>query len=195
MADHTVIGAVSATITSTLTNALSVLGPPPPPIALVHDLQGNVPTDPPTLTVFLYEIIEDASAKNRSTVRQSAPPDVLVSKPPMALILKYLITPWSNDRMTDQAMLARALQAFYDNGIIGGPQLRGGLAGSTDTLKISLSPLQLEDRTRVWHAIQKPYRLSLSYEARVVNLDSEIDRAAVPVSQRVLQPAAPENGA
>jgi len=49
-----------------------------------------------------------------------------------------------------------------------------------------MSPLSLEERTRVWHAVQKPYRLSVSYEVRVVNLDSEIDASFKPVGRRTL---------
>ena len=43
------------------------------------------------------------------------------------------------------------------------------------------APLTLEELTRVWHAVQKPYRLSVSYDVRVIKIDSEIiaDRATV----------------
>jgi hypothetical protein len=42
----------------------------------------------------------------------------------------------------------------------------------------------LENLTRVFWSVQRPYRLSLSYEIRVVNLDSEVSRLRTPVRTR-----------
>ena len=65
--------------------------------------------------------------------------------------------------------------------------MQGGLAGTDQALKVTLSPLTLEERARVWYAIEKPYRLSITYEIRVVNLDAETIDALVPVSDRITQ--------
>ena len=112
------------------------------------------------------------------------------TKPPMALRLHYLLTPWGGDSVTEQQILGRAMQALYDDAILAGTDLLGGLQGSADTLKITLIPLTLEDRARVWYAIQKPYRLSVNYEVRVVNLDATDGTArrgrAVPHARRRL---------
>jgi hypothetical protein len=80
MADFGVIAAVSETLQTVLTNALSTLEPPPPPIAQVHDLQGNIPTNPAQLTIFLFEAGEDPSARNRARVRGAAPPESYTEK-------------------------------------------------------------------------------------------------------------------
>ena len=194
MPNHEVIGDVSTTLTSLLTDALSSLLPAPPPIARVHDLQGPIQTDPPLMTVFLYEVIEDPTARNRPRTRGDVPPDVALRRPPMALILRYLITPWSNDRVTDQRMLGRAMQALYDSAILSGPRLQGALAGTTEALKISMNQLNLEERTRIWHAVQKAYHVSLSYDVRVANLDSLVEELVRPVTSRVLDGALPAVG-
>ena len=81
------------------------------------------------------------------------------------------------------------MQALYDEAILGGTMLLGGLQGSTDTLKITLIPLTLEDRSRVWYAIQKPYRLSVNYEIRVVNLDATEELRDEVVQSRTLDAA------
>jgi hypothetical protein len=192
MADHGVLGDVSNTLSALLTDALASLLPAPPPVARVHDLLGTIPTDPPSLTVFLYEISEDPSAKNRPPRRTSAPPNVSVRRAPLALVLRYMLTPWSGDRLTDQQILGRAMQALHDNAILSGPQLRGGLIGTADSLKISLSPITLEERTRIWHAVEKPYRISATYNVRVVSIDSEVEALLTPVAERVLDAAVPE---
>jgi hypothetical protein len=51
-------------------------------------------------------------------------------------------------------------------------------------LRVSLAPMQLEDRARVWWAIGQPYRLSVNYEVRVVDIDAEISADADPVLSR-----------
>ena len=85
----------------------------------------------PKLTVFLYEIAEDPTSRNRPPVR-SLPPDAPTTrKPPMALLLRYLITPWGGDQLTQHRMIGRALQAFYDDAILDGEELTGSLAAST----------------------------------------------------------------
>jgi hypothetical protein len=190
--DFSVISAVSETLQTVLTNALSTLGPPPSPIAQVHDLQGTISTNPAQLTIFLFDLGEDPSARNRPRVRGITPPNVTLTKPPMALLLRYLLTPWSGDRLTDHLILGRVMQVLYDGAILSGPDLRGNLANTDQALKITLAPLSLEERTRVWHSVQRPYRLSISYEVRVVNLDSERIEQATPVSRRSLDYAAPE---
>lgn len=192
MSDYDVIGDASTTLAAVLTEALSTLLPAPAPVAHVHDLLGTIPTEPPALTVFLYEIAEDPSAKNRPPRRTNAPPDVSLQRAPLALILRYLLTPWSNHRLTDHHILGRAMQALHDNAIVSGPQLLGGLLGTAEALKITLNPITLEERTRIWDAIEKPYRISASYDVRVVSIDSQVQRLVRPVAERVLESAVPE---
>lgn len=188
MADYTVVGDVSAIIQQTLQDAFADLQPEPPLVEL-NDLSDTVQTSPPRLTVFLYDICEDPASRNRPPVR-SVPPDApSVRKPPMALLLRYLLTPWGGSQVTQQEMLGRTLQALYEDAILDGAQLSGTLAGSTDALRFTLAPLTLEQKSWVWYAIQKPYRLSLNYEVRVVNLDVVRGVPVIPVTSRALAPA------
>ena len=194
MADYNVIADVSTTLQVVLTDAYKTLQPAAPPVAEISDLQGVISTDPARVTLFLFEAVEDPSAKNRPRVRATPPPGpppppnrLFLKKPPMALLLRYMLTPWSGDRLTDHKLLGRTFQVLYDGAILSGPQLQGGLAGTDQALKVTLSPLTLEERARVWYAIEKPYRLSITYEIRVVNLDAETIDALVPVSDRITQ--------
>ena len=186
MPDFNVIADVSLTLQTVLTDALSILLPAPAPIAQVHDLQGNIPTSPAMLTLFLFDVIEDPSARNRTRVRDVVPPDVIIRKPPLALLLRYLMTPWSGDRLTDHQILGRVMQTLYDGAIISGPQLAGGLAGSDQALKITPAMLTLDERSRVWFSVQKPYHLSVAYEVRVVNIDPGVSDRRRPVAARQL---------
>lgn len=185
---------VSLTLQNVLKTALSTLGGNnnPAPVAEIHDFLTSVQTNPPKLTLFLFDIVEDPSARNRPRVRNDIPPQITVAKPPMALLLRYLLTPWSGNGATDQRILARAMQALYDQAILSGPMLAGSLAGTNLALKLTLAPLSLEERTRIWHAVQRPYRLSVSYDVRVVNIETEVHEQLTPVARRTIEPALPE---
>jgi hypothetical protein len=76
------------------------------------------------------------------------------------------------------------IETFYDNANIAGTKLQGGLANTDAVLNINLAPITLEDRTRVWYSVQKPYRLSLTYEVRVVNLDSTLQKRTGLIQSR-----------
>lgn len=188
-----IIDAVSLTLKSVLDAALDPILPGPnEPVAVIHDLQGTISASPAKVTLFLYDVVEDPSARNRPRVRGEVPPDIALRKPRVALLLRYLITPWSNSRETDQAMLTRVVQALYDGAILSGPALHPELVATETVLKVTLSQLPLEDRTRVWNALQRPYRLSLAYELRVANIDTLTQQTFTPVTRRSLDFAQPE---
>lgn len=187
MPDYSVIADVSLTLQSVLTQAFQPLDPVSPPVAEISDLSGNIATSPARLTIFLFETVEDSGSRNRPRVVTTSPPDLTRKKPPMALLLRYMMTPWSGDRVTDHRIMGRTLQVLYDGAILSGLQLQGTLAGTNQALKVTLAPITLEERARVWYAIQKPYRLSVTYEVRVVNLDPEDAEHISPVAQRKLE--------
>jgi hypothetical protein len=69
------------------------------------------------------------------------------------------------------------MRALYDDAILQGPSLvpaaqSNSVADAGESLKLRLAPLSLDERAKVWWAISQPYRLSLNYEVRVVNLAS-----------------------
>lgn len=182
-----VVDEVSQSLVQVLQTALAPL------LATVEtdDLQGPA-LSTLRLTVFLFEAGEDPSARNRPRPRDVGPSEIRIAKPPMALLLRYLLTPWGGTEAARHTVVGRAMQTLYDNPILSGPQLVGSLAADNQALKITLSPLSLEERTRVWHAVQRPYRLSVSYEVRVVNLDTEVSERVRPVRQRAIDSAVPQ---
>ncbi len=193
MPDFSVIADVSETLEAVLTDALSTLAPGPP-IAELHDLSGPVATNPPRVTLFLYEVVEDHTVRNRPAPRTVTPPNLTQEKPPVPLLLRYLLTPWSGDILTDHRMLGRSIQVLYDGANLSGPQLQGGLAGTSEALKLKLAPLTLEERSRVFAATQERYHLSVTYEVRVVNLDPIHQTVHTPVRERTLIGAGPVPG-
>ena len=220
MPDFHVIANVSETLVSLLTDALQAVDPlgtaNTAPVAMLHDLhteprpQGDAAG---VLAVTLVEAREDGSARNRPRIRHADPSDpsrVSIAKPPMAWILRYLMTPWSRtnpsgasgeERDLEHRMLGRIAQFFYDGAILSGGDLKGsgddgrgeGLAGSSESLKITLLQRTFEEQTGFWHAVQMKYRVSLTYDVRVVNLESTQSQSLPRVTSPELEYGVVEN--
>ncbi len=145
------------------------------PADLVGDTSARV-------SIYLYRIVEDPYMKNRF---QSVPGSGgSERKPPLTLDLYYLVTPLVGAPRDQQIILGKIMQVLYDRAILLGPDLFGTLASSDEELKIVLNPVSLEETTRVWQALEVPYRLSVSYLARVAMVDSRIEQFAQPVLAR-----------
>lgn len=184
MAGSEVLVAVSTTLRDRLRAGLSALGPPVPGAEL-HDLTTAPSTAAgPLATLFLYDVVEEAATRNRPRTTELTNGKLVSRKQPLGLCLYYLVTAWGGTRETEQEILGRVMQVLYDDAIIDGPELAGDLAGTDVELRVSLSRMQIEDRARIWWAIGKPYRLSVNYEVRVVDLDVERTTSDTPVLTR-----------
>ena len=190
-ATYTTVAVVSGALKNLLTDALAVVDPNDPPQVHLSNLKPVPGGQPPVLTLFLYEISEDVTMRNRPLARvlgtdAAGEPVYRVAKPPMPLVLRYLVTPWANDRVTEHLLIGRTLQTLYERQIRRGADLSPELA--TASVSVTLAPLNLEERTRVWWSIQEPYRLSLNYEVRVIDLDVSEDAGVAerPVRNRDL---------
>lgn len=176
--------AVSTTLRDRLRAGLSGLGPPVPGAEL-HDLTTNPSMAArPLATLFLYDVVEEPATRNRPKSTELVNGNLVTRKQPLGLCLYYLVTAWGGDRETEQEILGRVMQVLYDDAIVDGPELGGALAGTPVELRVSLSRMQIEDRARIWWAIGKPYRLSVNYEVRVVDLDAERTISDTPVLTR-----------
>jgi hypothetical protein len=183
VASSDVLASVSETLRDRLTAGLSTLGPPAP-IAELHDLASMPTSAPPRATIFLYDVVEESTSRNRPKTTELVGGAVRVRKQPLGLCLHYMVTPWGGDRPTEQQILGRVLQVMYDDAIIDGAELVGALAGTPTELRVNLASMELEDRARVWWAIGQPYRLSVNYEVRVVDIDPDTSTEADPVLSR-----------
>lgn len=138
---------------------------------IVHDLV-TTPAVGMTLTLTLYEIAQDPSARNRPDQRIIVNDKIETRRTPVSLLLRYLITAWSGNILDDQRILGRAIQTLYDQAIISGPLLAGtSLIDADEAVLVTMIQQTIEDRTHVWRAYDKPYRLSINYEVRVVKLE------------------------
>lgn len=179
MSDYSAISAVSESLRSILDASLtSLLGAGQ---VKVTDLLDDFAPSGTMLTLFLYDVSEDPSARNRPPSRQVVGTEILLKKPPLALILRYMFTPWGGTPETTQKILGRVMQVMHEDAILGSEVLVDSLRRSGTALKVTMAPISLEDRTRIWNSLHKPYRLSLTYEVRVVNIDAQRGTPIAPV--------------
>jgi hypothetical protein len=135
------------------------------------------------LSVWLYRVARDEDVLNAPPERLDASTE---RRTPLPLRLHYLITPIADADVavgpdTEQRMLGRVLQAFYDTPRFTGPLLGGSFAGTRVELCARLEPMSLEEITRVWDALDATYQLSVSYEVTVVRIRSERIDSRTPV--------------
>lgn len=126
------------------------------------------------LSLWLYRITENEFMKNLP-----APAEAdrrLQRGSPLALDLSYLITPFTSSGENDQVLIGKTMQVLHDNASIyvGDP-----LNLVVDEIRVILCRLPLEEVTRIWEALQEPYRLSVCYLVRVIRIDStQLDESA-----------------
>ena len=136
----------------------------------------------PRLYLFLYNIIEDAYSKNRPDEFRGGT-RLLSFKPPLAVNLYYMLTPYSAarssttadppDRVQAHTMIALAMRAFYDNVLINPKYFPANTALQESQVRISSVQMNLEEITKIWSSFNRPFRLSLCYEVSIVQIQSE----------------------
>ena len=127
----------------------------------------------PTVTVFLHRVMLNPTLRN--TPR---PPmqNGRSSRPLLPLELGLLITPWAHDTRDEYRIVGRMLQILYDASELGPADLQGDSWGSGDSVQLILDSLPVEDHYRIWDTTDLPYRLSLTYIARVIGIEPGVAR-------------------
>ncbi|MFC4158628.1 DUF4255 domain-containing protein [Chitinimonas lacunae] len=146
------------------------------------------------VSIWLYLLQREECTLNRPLRRVAA--DKLERRP-LPLRLHYLITPLvdhstRNDATElEQLILGKILQTFHDESSLSGARLLASLAGSGLELFMRLETLSLEEITRVWDALDKPYQLCVSFELSIVPITSGQDAEQVkPVDALVSETGA-----
>lgn len=134
--------------------------------------------DAPTLTVFLYRVGVNAEMRN-GPFRVTT--DGKRTRPPLPLEVSYLLTPWVKEPAGAYKVAGRVLQTLYDRAELAPADLLGDSWSGDDTVQLILESLPLEDHLRLWDTTELPYRMSLSYTARVIGLDPAEQIVVPPV--------------
>ncbi|HEV3199155.1 MAG TPA: DUF4255 domain-containing protein, partial [Bryobacteraceae bacterium] len=205
MSNFLAIGGVSATFQTLLRDRMEL-----PQGMTRADLQVTVSIpqaedvqhpEPTRVNLFLYRVTENGSLKNQMIPGQGHPSEF--GHPPLSLILHYLITAYGAtddnglvNETRSQFLLGSAMRVFHDHPVItetlatiqppvGQTILHQSLRGEFEQVKLCLDPISLEDLSKVWTALTRPYRLSAAYSVSVVQIESKrLKTLAAPVLTR-----------
>jgi len=185
MSVSTVIGDITQTLQDLLTSQQNPPGQ--------FDISLNSPADEivdpnpatkPKINLFLFRVTENVFLHNDDCIADGP---ATFRYPPLALNLFYVLTPFAESKLDEHRVLGEAMRILHDATILQGAALQGGLENTPEQFKIDLVQLAIEDLTRVWTALAKPYRLSVGYEVRTALIDSSISEPVSRVTQVVTQ--------
>lgn len=130
------------------------------------------------LTLYLYRMGVDPHLR---TTPDSRTPSVSRTRP-LSLELHYLLTVWSSDARLEQTLMSWAMRELHMRPGFDRSRLRPArLWRAGEVVQVTPSELKHEDMMRIWDALAPSYRLSVSYIARVVRVDSLLSADAGPV--------------
>lgn len=137
-----------------------------------------------TLLLYLYQVVESPFLKNVGPRTETGPGgSITVRQDPLALELYYLIIPGASDAgfLETYDILGAAMRSLHDHGsfTLGEWLLEGAalpdLTPEEKNLQVHVdfNRLDTADLIRIWEAVHHPYRLSVSYVVRTVQIDSQ----------------------
>ena len=202
MSTYQAVGAVSATLKQLLIDRidtpLGVSGPIPVTVGLPPDDPDLI--SGPLVNLFLYRVCENAALQNHELPGRGE--RGAYGHPPLALDLHYLLTTYGltkdpagnnfEDEIVAHWLLGSAMRILHDFAIItpvletsGGTQILDQvLVGAPERVKLSLQPISLEDLSKVWTALSRPFRVSAAYEVTVVQIEADVsDSYSQPVGR------------
>jgi len=135
----------------------------------------------PRINLYIFLVEENSTAKNQDWEARGSE---TLQKPPLALNLYYVLTPFAATLLDEHLILGEAMRVLYDHAVVDSEHLEGALPGLVDDLKLDLCAFDIEELTRIWNAFNQPYRLSVCYRVRIVPIESALARTVVRVSEK-----------
>lgn len=174
MADYPIIADVSAYIVRTLREKMC-----PEPIPSPNNIEISSPADQDVdyiVGLYLYDIREEGNVTQPGFIQKGR---VQLQKPPKPYALYYMVFINGSSQMglkapDIQKIMGRVAQIVNDNSSVLPSQLQTWLDTQEPPIVLSQAKISLEEKVRVWQAINKPYQISLFYKAAPVFLSSEI---------------------
>jgi hypothetical protein len=137
------------------------------------------------VNLYLYRVVESPFTRNQPWPGDRVTPPS--NKPALGLQLYYLLTPLGTKpddgsfTLGDDAhtMLGVAMLTLQENPVLNDVHLPtfdadtvlpDYLRNSYEQIKVYLAPISLEELSKIWATINKPYRLSVAYEVSLVQL-------------------------
>jgi len=139
------------------------------------------------VSLFLYRVT--VNSVQRTPPARPAPGGRL-RRTQLPLELHFLMTPWAKDASLEQLILGWMMRTLEDTPVLPAGILNTVISGVFDTdetVEIVVGQLTNEEMFRIWDVLPISYQISVPYTARIVRIDSELDRReAGPVLTREL---------
>lgn len=178
ISDYTVIEAVGRTLASLLMTEMEnpvmiTVSSPGEDYGVAVGSEGEE-LGPSRVNLFLYHVKEASHSINMDWVDTGDGSQIPY---PLSLQLYYMLnifTPDKSSNLDEHRILGDVMRVFHANPIIDSIFFEGTLNPNEEPmgipweeLKIIHHPLPLDELAAIWHAINKPYRLSVAYETSV----------------------------
>jgi hypothetical protein len=192
MSNFLAVGGVSATLQTLLRDRMEL------PQGMVRsDLEVTVgvpltdeadQAQPTRVNLFLYRVTENGFLKNQMIPGQGHPSEY--GHPPLSLVLHYLMTAYGatdDNGLVNETrahfLLGSAMRVLHDHAEVterlrteqppvGATILHESLRGEFERVKLCLDPISLEDLSKVWTALTRPFRVSAAYTVSAVQIES-----------------------
>lgn len=133
--------------------------------------------DATRITLYLYRVT--VNEHNRQQRPGLMSPQ---QQAPLGLDLHFLLSAWAGTAQDELVPFTWALRQLYLHPILDASSLSPEAGWSAEeVIQIIPSELPVEDMMRIWDALAPPYRLSVSYVARLVRIDPDAIVEAGPV--------------
>ena len=174
MADYPIISDVSNYMVQLLRTKMC-----PEPIPSPNNIEVSSPAEQDVdyiLGLYLYDIREEGEVSVPSLVGTGK---TRLRRPPRPYSLYYMLFINGSSQMglkggDVQKIIGRAAQIVNDGNTVDPRRLQTWLESDEPPIVFSPAKISLEDKVRVWSAINKPYQVSLFYKASPVFLSSEL---------------------
>ena len=172
MADYPIISDVSAYIVKTLREKMC-----PEPIPSPNNIEISSPLSQDVdylVGLYLYDIREDVEVTGPRYLQRGR---AQITRPPRPYALYYMVFINGSGQMglkdpDIQKIIGRIAQIVNDNSSVMPNELQSWLDTQEPPIVLSQAKISLEEKVRVWQAINKPYQISLFYRAAPVYLSS-----------------------
>ena len=172
MADYPIISDVSAYIVKTLREKMC-----PEPIPSPNNIEISSPLSQDVdylVGLYLYDIREEVDVNSPQYTQKGR---TRITRPPKPYALYYMVFINGSGQMglkdpDIQKIVGRIAQIVNDYSVVSPNDLQSWLDNPEPPILLSQAKISLEEKVRVWQAINKPYQVSLFYKAAPVYLSS-----------------------
>lgn len=212
MSSPLAIGAVSAVLRNLLDNGVVDVGPAMGSVKVTAVAPDTIKLDDPALdlrlNLFLYRVTPNQGWANAALPAYSRNGDRLTNAP-LALDLHFLLTAYGSSDFHAEILLGYGMHVLHERPLLDRAAIRraldptplgpsilppafqalsaSDLADQLEAVTVTLEPMDTEEMSRLWSAIQAHYRPTAAYVVSVVLIEATTPtKAALPVLSRGL---------